>query len=144
MSTTILQSEVYKATFTDPPGTNVAGISTTNLKLGSPYVSYGLPYQDACSKHVHDTYKASRVYIIASGTLSRESDRVTRLIDAIGTDTVVGVREGMAQHTLYSDILQITAEARKAEADCLVTVGAGSITDGAKMVAFVVLPDSTS
>jgi choline-glycine betaine transporter len=43
----------------------------------------------------------------------------------------------MTPHTPYSEILQITADAKEANADCLVTLGAGSITDGAKMVAFV-------
>lgn len=80
---------------------------------------------------------ASRVYIIASGTLSRESDRVEKLVDAIGKDNVAGVKKGMTPHTPYSEILQITAEAKEADADCLVTLGAGSITDGAKMITFV-------
>lgn len=86
------QTETYKVAFTEPMGTSVAGLPTANLKLSSPYVSYGLPYQEACAKHVGETYKASKVYIIASGTLSRETDRVQVLIDAIGTDNVVGVK----------------------------------------------------
>lgn len=88
------QSEVYKVAFTEPMGPSVAGLPTATLKLSSPYVSYGLPYQEACVKHVRETYKASKVYIIASGTLSRESDRVQVLIDAIGKDNVVGVKPG--------------------------------------------------
>ncbi|KIX91933.1 uncharacterized protein Z520_12369 [Fonsecaea multimorphosa CBS 102226] len=131
-----MSTEVYKPAFTDPPGTNLAGIPVSNLKLSSPYVSYGLPYHAACAKHVRETFNASRVYIIASGTLSRETDSLDRLIEAIGKDNVVGVKKGMTQHTPWSEILQITAEARESNADCLVTMGAGSITDGAKMVTF--------
>jgi alcohol dehydrogenase class IV len=131
------RDEVFKPAFTDPPGTNVAGLPTANLKLTSPHVSYGLPYQEACAKHVRETFKASRVYIIASGTLSRESDKVTRLVEAIGKDQVVGVKNGLTPHTPFSEILQITAEARLANADCVVTLGAGSITDGAKIVVLV-------
>jgi hypothetical protein len=133
------QSEVYRPAFADPPGTTVAGLSTKNLRLSSPHVSYGLPYQEACARHVHTTYKASRVYIVASGTLSRESNRVDTLVKAIGKDKVAGVRQGMTPHTPYSEILQITAAAKEANSDCLVTLGAGSITDGAKMVALVSL-----
>ncbi|OAP60689.1 Alcohol dehydrogenase 4 [Fonsecaea erecta] len=129
-------TEVYRPAFTDPPGTNLAGIPVSNLRLSSPCVSYGLPYQVACAKHVRETFKASRVYIIASGTLSRETDRLDRLIEAIGKDKVVGVRKGITPHTPFSQVLQITAEARDANADCLVTLGAGSITDGAKVVTF--------
>ncbi|EXJ58766.1 hypothetical protein A1O7_06196 [Cladophialophora yegresii CBS 114405] len=135
------QTEVYRPAFTDPPGTNVAGIPTAKLKLSSPDVSYGLTYQEACAKHVQHTYNASRVYIIASGTLSRQTDRVKTLIEAIGQDKVVGCTQGMTPHTPYSEILQITADAREARADCLVTLGAGSITDGAKMVAFCLAND---
>ena len=130
------QSEIYRPASTDPPGLYVAGVATTNLKLPTPHVSYGLPYHKACAKHVVETYKASRVYIIASGTLSRETDRLDNLVEAIGKDKVVGIKNGMTQHTPFSEILQIAAEARDANADCLVTLGAGSITDGAKMVTF--------
>ena len=130
-------TEVYHPAFTDPPGTNLAGIPVANLKLSSPYISYGLPYDVACAKHVRDTFKASRVYIIASGTLSRETDRVDKLINTIGSDAVVGVKKGMTPHTPWSEILQIASEARDGKADCLVTLGAGSITDGAKIVALV-------
>ena len=130
-------AEVYSIAFTDPTGPVVAGLSTANLKLMSPHISYGLAYQDACAKHVRDTYQASRVYIVASGTLSRESNRVEILVDAIGRDRVAGVRRGMTPHTLFSEILQTAAEARRVNADCLVTLGAGSITDGAKIIALV-------
>ncbi|KIW67335.1 hypothetical protein PV04_06598 [Phialophora macrospora] len=135
------QTEVYRPAFTDPPGTNVAGIPTAKLKLSSPDVSYGLAYQETCAKHVQHTYNASRVYIIASRTLSRESNRVKTLIEAIGQDKVVGWTKGMTPHTPYSEILQITADAKEANTDCLVTLGAGSITDGAKMVAFCLAND---
>lgn len=134
---TMTQTETYRLAFKEPPGTNLAGVPTKNLKLTTPYVSYGLPYDTACAKHVAETFHASRVYIIASGTLSRESDKVDRLISAIGKDNVVGLRKGMTPHTPWSDILSITAEAREANADCVVTLGAGSTTDGAKIVVLV-------
>lgn len=130
-------TEVYRPAFTGPPGTNLAGIPVANLRLASPYVSYGLPYQESCAKHVKETFGASRVYIIASGSLSRNTDKVDKLIDALGKDNVVGVKKGLTPHTPWSEILQITAEAREAKADCVVTIGAGSVTDGSKLVVLV-------
>lgn len=77
------------------------------------------------------------MYIIASGSLSRNTDKVDKLIDALGKDNVVGVKKGLTPHTPWSEILQITAEAREAKADCVVTIGAGSVTDGSKLVVLV-------
>jgi alcohol dehydrogenase class IV len=102
-----------------------------------PFVSYGIPYPDACAKHVFETFHASRVYIIASGTLSRNGNQLDRLIEALGKEHVVGVRKGMAPHTLHSEVSTIIREVKKAGADCLVTLGGGSLTDAAKLVALV-------
>lgn len=100
------------------------------------WISYGSPYDEACSKHVTDNFQAKRVYIIASGSLSRDTDRVRILQHALG-DKVVGTRHGMRPHTLWSEILEITKEATELKADLLVTLGAGSLTDGAKIIALV-------
>ena len=103
---------------------------------GYPHVSYGLPFPQAAAKHVQNTFKASKVYIIASGSLSRNTDYVQQLQSALG-DKVVGVRKGMTPHTLWSEILEITQEAKALHADLLITLGAGSLTDGAKIIALV-------
>ncbi|KAK5686217.1 hypothetical protein LTS10_002333 [Elasticomyces elasticus] len=135
------KSETYRPAFTDPPGTNLAGIPISNLKLPTPYLSYGLPYDEACAKHIKETYKASRVYIVASGTLASKTDKVDRLVKSIGKDLVVGLRKGITPHTPWSEILQIAAECRQAEADCVVTLGAGSITDGCKLIVLCLAND---
>ncbi|OAQ63670.2 Dehydroquinate synthase-like protein [Pochonia chlamydosporia 170] len=102
--------ETYKPAFTEPPGTNLAGIPIQGLVLPSPYVSYGLPYQVSCARHVKDTFNASKVYIIASGSLARNTDRLDRLVEALGKDAVVGIRRGITPHTPWSEILSITQE----------------------------------
>ena len=130
-------NEIYRPAFTEPPGTNLAGIPITNLRLVNPYVSYGLPYYDACAKHIKDTFNASGIYIVASKSLSTNTDRLDKLISAIGNDKVVGTRKGITPHTPWSEILQIAQECKEASVDCLVTLGAGSITDGCKLVVFV-------
>lgn len=89
-------SEIYKKAFEEPPSSKVSGTAETS-SLVSPYVSYGLPYTEACAKHVTETFRSSRVYIVASGTLSRETDRVKRLIAALEEKNVkvVGVKTGI-------------------------------------------------
>jgi alcohol dehydrogenase class IV len=130
-------SVVCRKAFEEPAGTNLAGIPTTNLDLDSPLLTYGAPYDELCAKHVQNTFHASRVYIIASGTLSHQTDRVERLISSIGRDRVVGVKKGMAQHTPWTDIIDITNECRQLHVGCIVTLGAGSLTDGGKIIVLV-------
>lgn len=115
----------------------LAGIPIANLKLLNPYQSFGLTYFDSCAKHIRDTYNASRVYVVASKSLSSNTDRLDKLIEAIGKDKIAGVRRGITPHTPWSEILQITKECREANVDCVVTLGAGSITDGCKLVVLV-------
>lgn len=125
--------ETCKPAFTEPPGAVLAGIPVEGLDLPIPWISYGRPYYESCAKHIKEAFHASRVYIIASGSLARKTNNVAKLVDALGKENVDGVREGMT----WSEILSITAICRKRKADCVVTIGAGSITDGAKLVVFV-------
>lgn len=137
-SATFFTIETYGAAFEEAGASSIAYGSTAASSLSTPNVSYGRPFPEACAKHVHGTYHVSKVYIIASGSLSRDHpEALQTLIDALGRDNVVGVRKGMASHTLWSEVIQIANEARAAKADCLVTLGAGSITDGAKLIALV-------
>lgn len=103
-----------------------------------PHISYGLPFPEACKKHVETTYKASRIFIIASKTLCSNTDALSKLKEALG-DRVVGVRIGMTPHTLWSECLEVTEQCRKLNVDLLITLGAGSLTDAAKIVALVCL-----
>ncbi|KAB8230731.1 alcohol dehydrogenase [Aspergillus alliaceus] len=100
-----------------------------------PLLSYGVPFETAASKHINDIFHASRIYIICSGSLARNTDVLVQLTASIGKDKIVGTRIGMKSHTYWSEILEIVHEARQTEADLLLTVGAGSLTDGAKVVA---------
>jgi alcohol dehydrogenase class IV len=43
----------------------------------------------------------------------------------------------MVQYTMWFEIIEIANEARDTKADCLVILGAGTLTDGAKIVALV-------
>ncbi|MCJ1402300.1 hypothetical protein MMC11_005520 [Xylographa trunciseda] len=101
-----------------------------------PLVSYGIPFSEVCQSHVQELFKASRVFIICSGSLARNTSSLEVLKEALGSK-VVGVRLGMKPHTLFSEILEIVGRARAADADLIITLGGGSLIDGAKAVAFV-------
>lgn len=50
---------------------------------------------------------------------------------------IVGVRKGIRPHTPWDDSIEIVNDVRAKGGDILVTVGAGSLTDGAKIITFV-------
>lgn len=101
-----------------------------------PKISYGLPFPETCVLHNEKTFKASRIYIICSGTLAKTSPHLDDLKKALG-DKVAGVRIGMKFHTFISEVLEVIHDARKADADLIITLGAGSLSDAAKLVAQV-------
>lgn len=101
-----------------------------------PQLSYGIPFYTAAARHVKDTFQASRIYIICSGSLARNTQAFQQLKTALG-DRVVGQRIGMKSHTLWSEVVEVVNDARIVNADLLITLGAGSLTDGAKIIAIV-------
>ncbi|CAF9917473.1 MAG: hypothetical protein ALECFALPRED_000236 [Alectoria fallacina] len=114
----------------------------------SPYISYGIPYPEACVKHVSETFHASRVYILASGALSRNTSDLPSLVSALeskmGKGSVVGIRKGILPHSHYSDILEVVKEAKTANTDILVTLGGGSLTDAAKVITLALANNATT
>lgn len=107
-----------------------------------PLLSYGLAFPVATARHLNATFQASRVYVICSGSLARNTNVMNQLETALGPDKLVGHWIGMRSHTLWSEVLQIAEEVRTVHADLLLTVGAGSLTDGAKIIALVGIPFS--
>lgn len=72
-------------------------------------------------------------------------DKLTSAIeDKSSNCQVVGVMKGVKSHTYYSDVLKIAKEAKETQTDCLVTLGAGSLTDAAKMVSLALANDATT
>ncbi|KAK7606992.1 putative Fe-containing alcohol dehydrogenase [Phyllosticta paracitricarpa] len=101
-----------------------------------PVVSHGLPFEQACAKHVDRDFRASRVYVLASGTLARTTNVVRKLQEALGDD-VVGVQDGMTPHTLWSECIEVTKVTKEANADLLITLGGESLIDAAKIVSLL-------
>ena len=95
------------------------------------YVSYGRSHHETCAHHVKNTFGATRAYIIASSSLSKNTDEVEKLKHAL-SDRLAGVWVGMAPHTPWNEVIDATKDALEKKADCLITIGGGSIVDGAK------------
>jgi maleylacetate reductase len=95
-------------------------------------VVFGKPYADALTQEV-DRLDARAVFILASGTLARETDLVERLRQMLG-NRFAGLCAKVGAHTPRTDVVAAANMAREAGADLLVTLGGGSVTDAAKMV----------
>jgi maleylacetate reductase len=76
---------------------------------------------------------AERVFLMVSGTLNRTTDEIDKLRRALG-NKCVGTFDTMPAHTPRSAVIAATNQARETRADLIVTLGGGSITDGAKAV----------
>ncbi|KAK7512258.1 putative Fe-containing alcohol dehydrogenase [Phyllosticta citriasiana] len=101
-----------------------------------PVAGHGLSFEQACAKHVDQDFRASRVYILASGTLARTTNVTRKLQEALG-DKVVGVQDGMTPHTLWSEYIEVTKVTKEANADLLITLGGESLIDAAKIVSLL-------
>jgi maleylacetate reductase len=95
-------------------------------------VIYGRPFAEALRERVEEA-GANSVFLLASGTLERETDMVDQLRTALG-NRLAGVCARIGAHTPRVDVVAAANAARAAGADLLVTLGGGSVTDAAKMV----------
>jgi len=95
-------------------------------------VVFGKPAAEAVSELV-SRHGAQRVFLMASGTLDRETDEVEKLRKALG-NKCVGTFARMPAHSPRSAVIAAAEQAREARTDLIVTLGGGSITDGAKAV----------
>jgi maleylacetate reductase len=95
-------------------------------------VIYGRPFAEALAQEV-DRLEARAVFILASGTLARETDVIERARQMLG-NRYAGVCAKIGAHTPRSDCVAAANTAREAGADLIVTIGGGSVTDAAKMV----------
>jgi maleylacetate reductase len=95
-------------------------------------VVFGRPAAQAVVEQM-DRLNASRAFLMVSGTLDRETDEIEKIRRALGA-RCVGTFAAMPPHTPRAAVIAATEQARAALADLIVTVGGGSITDGAKAV----------
>ena len=96
-------------------------------------IVYGTGFVEALT-HELDLVDARRIYVLASGTLERSTDVIRRVQDALG-GRLSGICARIGAHTPRIDVVTAANAARAAQADLLLSVGGGSVTDAAKMVA---------
>ncbi len=95
-------------------------------------VVFGQPSASALAEQV-ERLGARRALMMVSGTLNRDTDEIARIRASLG-NRCAGIYEGMPPHTPRSAVIAATGMAREMGADLIVTVGGGSLTDGAKAV----------
>ncbi len=102
-------------------------------------VIYGRPFAEAIKEEV-ERADAHAVFVLASGTLERETDLVEQLRTALG-NRFAGLCAKIGSHTPRVDCVAAANAARAAGADLIVTLGGGSVTDAAKIVAMCLSND---
>jgi maleylacetate reductase len=95
-------------------------------------VIYGTPLAEALAQEI-ERIGANAVYVLASGTLARQTDMIDTVRGVLG-NKLAGVCSKIAAHTPRIDVVAAANAAREVRADALLTVGGGSVTDAAKMV----------
>ena len=95
-------------------------------------VVFGRPATEAIVAQM-DRLRASRAFLMVSGTLNRETFEIEKIREALGP-RCVATFDAMPPHTPREAVIAASEQARAANADLIVTVGGGSITDGAKAV----------
>jgi maleylacetate reductase len=95
-------------------------------------VVFGRPASGAIQEQL-DRLGAQRAFLMVSGTLNRETDAIEKIRRELGP-RCVGTFDAMPPHTPRAAVIAAAEQARAAGADLIVTIGGGSITDGAKAV----------
>ena len=95
-------------------------------------VSFGRPAAEVVAEEARKL-GANRVFLMVSNTLNNKTDEIETIRRALG-NLCSGTFDAMAPHTPRADVIQATKAAAEAGADLIVTIGGGSITDGAKAV----------
>ncbi len=95
-------------------------------------VVFGYPAAEAIVAQM-DRLGAARAFLMVSGTLNRQTGEIQKIRKALGS-RCVATFDAMPPHTPREAVIAAAEQARAAGADLIVTVGGGSITDGAKAV----------
>jgi maleylacetate reductase len=95
-------------------------------------VVFGYPAAEAIVAQM-DRLGAARGFLMVSGTLNRQTGEIEKIRKALGSRWAATF-DAMPPHTPREAVIAAAEQARAAGADLIVTVGGGSITDGAKAV----------
>jgi alcohol dehydrogenase class IV len=80
--------------------------------------------------------KAKRAFIVCGRTVSRKTPLIARMRQLLG-ERLAGVFDEIDKDTSRSSVLRATEAARSARADLVIGVGAGSVIQGARIVAIL-------
>jgi maleylacetate reductase len=105
-------------------------------------VVFGRPAAEAVNAQM-GRLGARRAFLMVSGTLNRETGEIEKIRDILGP-RCVATFDAMPPHTPREAVIAAAEAARAAGADLIVTVGGGSITDGAKAVQLCLANDIRS
>lgn len=102
-------------------------------------VSMGVPAAEAVSDQA-GRMGARRVFLLVGSTLREHTGEIRKIEAALG-ERHAATWNGISPHAPRSDVLAATHAARDANADLIVTVGGGSVTDAGKIVALLIKHD---
>ena len=77
---------------------------------------------------------AQRIFLLVSSTLRKNTQEIAEIESALGA-RLAQTYDGIAAHAPRTDVLKAMAAARAADADLIITVGGGSVTDAGKVIA---------
>ncbi len=80
--------------------------------------------------------KAQRAFILCGRTVSRKTDLIARMQRILGS-ACAGVFDEVEKDSTLPSVLRATAAARAANADLLISVGGGSVTQATRVVAIL-------
>ena len=95
-------------------------------------VTFGRRANEALLEEMKN-YDANRVFLLASGTLNRNTGEIDKIRTSLG-NKCVGEFFEMSPHTPRKDVVAATKLAIDKKADLIVTFGGGSLTDAAKAI----------
>jgi maleylacetate reductase len=105
-------------------------------------VVFGKPAAEAIAAQVR-RLGATRVFLMVSKSLNRNTEEIDKVRIALG-NCCAGTFDRMPAHTPRGAVIEATEAARTADADLIVTIGGGSITDAGKAVQLCLANDIQS
>lgn len=111
-----------------PAGTEMTFTSTERVSIGRPAA-------DAIRDQV-ERQDAKRVFILCGSTLRHKTDEIATIERALG-GRHAATYDGIHPHAPRTDVLAASKAAKAADADLIVTVGGGSVTDSGKIVSLL-------
>lgn len=111
----------------------MAKLSTATLQLTcTEQVHMGRRAADALVEEA-EKLDARRIFLLVSTTLRTQTNEISLIEAALG-NRVAGIYDGIPAHAPRSAVLAAAAAARAVNADLVVTVGGGSVTDAGKLI----------